>query len=112
MRKGTVAAILALLMALLCATAWAQETMKSGDYEYRVLDDGTAEITDYFGQAETLEVPAELDGRSVTGIGIFAFSLCTSLSSITLPDSVTEIGISAFSNCDALESITLPDGVT
>ena len=112
MRKGTVAAILALLMALLCATAWAEETMKSGDYEYRVLDDGTAEITKYSGKDETLEVPAVLDGRSVTRIGDGAFSCCDSLTSLTLPDSVTEIGDYAFGDCIELTSVTLPDSVT
>ena len=111
MRKGTVAAILALLMMLLCATAWAEETMKSGNYEYRVLDDGTAEITDYFGRHETLEVPAVLDGWSVTRIGVEAFQYCSTLTSVILPEGVTAIGDSAFYYCTSLTSINLPDSL-
>ena len=41
-----------------------------------------------------------------------AFEGCTSLTSITLPDSVTSIGDSAFEGCTSLTSITLPDSVT
>ena len=48
----------------------------------------------------------------VTTIGYYAFSDCSALTSITLPDAVTTIGYYAFSNCSALTSITLPDAVT
>ena len=49
---------------------------------------------------------------SVTSIGNYAFEDCTSLESITIPDSVTSIGYGAFSGCTSLESITIPDSVT
>ena len=41
-----------------------------------------------------------------------AFHSCTSLTSITIPDSVTSIGSSAFYGCTSLTSITIPDSVT
>ena len=84
--------------------------MKSGDYEYRVLDDGTAEITKYSGKDETLEVPDVLDGRSVTRIGDVAFLWCNSLTSVTLPDSVLSIGRNPFFGCIYLREIRVsPD---
>ena len=49
---------------------------------------------------------------SVTSIGSRAFSRCTSLTSITIPDSVTSIGGYAFRDCTSLTSITIPDSVT
>ena len=45
-------------------------------------------------------------------IGNWAFYGCTSLSSITIPDSVTSIGENAFSGCTSLTGITIPDSVT
>ena len=41
-----------------------------------------------------------------------AFSGCTSLTSITIPNSVTSIGDAAFSGCSSLTSITIPNSVT
>ncbi|MBE6663129.1 MAG: hypothetical protein E7602_01340 [Ruminococcaceae bacterium] len=51
-------------------------------------------------------------GDSVTSIGNGAFQECTSLTSVTIPESVTSIGISAFFGCTSLESITIGDSVT
>ena len=48
--------------------------------------------------------------NSVTSIGEYAFSLCTSLTSVTIPDSVTSIGSGAFSNCAALTGIWVTEG--
>ena len=89
-----------------------REAITCGDYDYVLLDDGAAEIVDYDGEDENLAIPAELDGHSVTSIGEGAFWGCTSLSSITIPDSVTSIGDSAFWGCTNLSSITIPDSET
>lgn len=48
----------------------------------------------------------------LTTIGDFAFYDCTSLKSITIPDSVTSIGYQAFYKCTSLKSVTIPDSVT
>lgn len=49
---------------------------------------------------------------SVTSIGFNAFSNCSGLSSITIPNSITKIGDQAFYGCSGLTSITLPNSIT
>ena len=49
---------------------------------------------------------------SVISIGQQTFSNCTSLSNVTIPDSVTSIGVKAFYNCNSLTKVTIPDSVT
>ncbi len=82
----------------------------SGDFEYKVLDDGTAEITGYNGEATELEIPNELDGYTVTNIGQYAF-FCTSLVSVTIPEHAVSIGDWGFGGCSSLTNITIPDSV-
>lgn len=53
----------------------------------------------------------ELDGV-VTEIRSSAFSGCTNLSSITIPDGVASIGSYAFRGCKSLTSVTIGSGVT
>ncbi|MDE6562583.1 MAG: leucine-rich repeat protein, partial [Muribaculaceae bacterium] len=48
----------------------------------------------------------------VTSIENSTFSYCSALTSINIPDGVTSIGSSAFWGCSALTSISIPDGVT
>ncbi len=49
---------------------------------------------------------------SITTLGEGAFYFCTGLTNITIPEKVTSIGNSAFHGCSGLTSITIPDSVT
>lgn len=62
------------------------------------------------GFAEDIQIIV-FDGI-ITSIGNYAFSGCTGLESIIIPDSVKKIGQYAFSGCMMLENITIPDSVT
>ena len=68
------------------------------------------------GSIDLNEVWSESGGigthYQVTCIREYAFSHCSSLTSITIPFSVTSIGKYAFSNCRDLTSIEIPSSVT
>ena len=51
-------------------------------------------------------IPSTYNDLPVLGIGDRAFSRCSSLTSVTIPDSVTSIGDRAFQYCSRLTSIT------
>lgn len=68
-------------------------------------------VNSYLGAETTLEIPALINGMPVTKIEEYAFSRCSSLESVTLPNSITSIGKSAFSSCTSLKSVIIPNEV-
>ena len=65
------------LVWLMCVPASAQdsesEVITSGDYEYILLEDGTAEIHNYWGKETDFMILDTLDGYTVTSIGTGSF---------------------------------------
>ncbi len=53
----------------------------------------------------------DLSQTKITEIHPYAFSGCTALNEVKLPDDLTYIGGGAFSGCTALKDITLPDAL-
>ena len=50
--------------------------------------------------------------NSIILINARAFQSCESLTEITIPDKATTIGVMAFANCSSLTGITIPNSVT
>ena len=98
------------LIILVLATSCAKETttgpIRSSDYSYILLEDGSAEITSYYGDYRA-DIPSILDRHTVTSIGNEAFSRCFDLLSVSIPNSITSIGNEAFYCCHSLSSIPL-----
>lgn len=89
-----------------------EQQVGDGYYTYAILGDGTAEITDYTGVMTELVIPDTLGGYKVTSIGRWAFSWCSNLTSIEIPEGVTSIGYKAFYDCSHLSSIEIPESMT
>ena len=111
-------ALFAVVLTIIPANkAYASGTATIGDYTY-YLNDSTfkATVEGYVGAGGDISIPStvEYDSKtySVTGIGYQAFSGCTGLTSVNIPDGVTSIGQNAFLGCTGLTSVNIPDGVT
>ena len=92
-------------------------------YNYIDKDAKTVEVTQGsypgigpIGYGNDIIIPSNVtyDGitYSVTAIGEDAFSGCTALTSIAIPNSIVSIGENAFSGCSGLTSISIPNLVT
>ncbi len=86
-------------------------TLTSADFVVNILDDGTAMLTQYSGDAESVIIPSEVDGMTVTVIGKDAFVNHEELKSISIPDTVVEISEQAFFNCWNLENVVMSKNV-
>ena len=79
---------------------------------YEVVGDTVTIVSCDKKASGALVVPSTYEGKPVTSIGGSAFYVCTSLTSVTIPDSVTSIGEDAFRGCSNLSSVWIPDSVT
>lgn len=78
----------------------------SGEGRYNYL----TKYVDYIVIPETVTYNGA--SYAVTSIGHHAFCNCSSLLSVSLPNTITSIGNCAFYNCSGLKSITIPVSVT
>ena len=130
------------MLPLSAVTAFAEDTSSSTEqetndgtykYAYKVNADGeTVTITKVLGPVDSannglydIEIPTELGGCTVTGLGEYSFSGYLSaaqshepyqfgrnIHSVTIPQSVTSIGDYAFSHCEKMDSLTIKDATT
>ncbi|MDO4414655.1 MAG: leucine-rich repeat protein, partial [Erysipelotrichaceae bacterium] len=87
-----------------------QETLSNEEYEYTISNNEVT-ITKYLGSETALIVPGTINDYPVISIGSYAFSGCTSLTELILPESVTKLGARMIQGT-GISSITVPKGVT
>ena len=69
------------------------------DVKLRLNNDDTFTVVGKQTEGNTVNIKSEYKGKKVTSIGSSAFSGCSGLTSITIPDSVMSIGGHAFDGC-------------
>ena len=114
------------LTALFATTALGAYDFSAGDLYYNITSSTapyTAEVTcqelassnNYKGLTSAIIPTTVTNGGidyTVTGVGYCAFYKCSSLASVTLPNSVTTVGAYAFYSCTNLTAIAIPNSVT
>ena len=111
--------LLLVMMLSVAASAFAVEVEINGLWYELVSRAKAAKVIKYKNNAYysgDIVIPTTVDYEgteySVTSIGEWAFYYCSSLTSVTIPNSVTTIGNYAFNECTSLTSVTIPNSVT
>ena len=78
--------------------------------EYTI-EDGAATVTGYKGSPKNVVSPENVNGCPVTMIGDSAFSSCTTLTQITLPEGIERLSYSCFEGCVSLKELNIPSTV-
>ena len=131
------------MLPLSAVTAFAADTSSSTKqeakngymYAYKVNANQTVTITKFLGPVDSanhvdstnngpydIEIPTELGGCTVTGLGDYSFAaqsddgypynpLCSNICSVTIPQKVTSIGKKAFYDCKNLTTLVLGEDI-
>ncbi len=114
------------MIGLLCSSSVSAEDFEVDGIYYNITSstNKTVEVTfrgnydhsysnEYSG-AVNIPESVTYNGKTynVTSIGEDAFSICSGLSSVEIPNSVTSIGDHAFGSCKGLTSVEIPNSVT
>ena len=89
----------------------AAETKTSGNFNYEELSDGTVCITGTSITKGDLNIPTEIDGKTVSEIKSYAFNGKTGLQLVFIPNTVKKIGSGAFSGCTGIQNLKIDNGV-
>ena len=109
----------AFVMIIGCVVIIDSDSSDAYDFEvdglqYTITDGSNVSVTGYTGSPTSVVIPSTVTNGgtyNITSIGMSAFDGCTTLTSVTIPDSVTTIGQSAFYNCTSLASVIIGNSV-
>ena len=115
-------ALLSLVALFIATIAFAYDIEIDGICYNLNEENETAEVTyqnfysNNYSGVTTINIPLSFTYNNktykITYISSYAFYKCSTLTTVTIPNSVTAIGGRAFSDCTSLSSITIPNSVT
>lgn len=110
--KRVVSMLMALVMVLSLGAFFCVTTAfadSDGHWNY-IVSNGKATITSYIGGERSITIPAKVGGYPVDKVqALFINSAKTNVTSVRFSNGITEIGSSLFENCTSLQTVTLPD---
>ena len=99
---------------LLATTSMMADEFKIGKLTFEIVTPTTVELIDADKDITNVFLIEKIDYKgnsyTLTSIGDLAFMDCTSLTSVTIPNSVTSIGWRAFEGCKSLTSMVFASG--
>ena len=136
--KLALALFLAVTVALLGAvTVFAETIYYYFGFNYSIVNNSSVTVKGWDNSSPSVAIPETINNRYVISvdnhafadntyitdvsfdeatqlnrIGMFAFSGCTSLKSLNIPNQVTNIGMGAFQNCSSLESLVFDASIS
>lgn len=81
---------------------------------FKLTSDKSSYIVNGIGNIKdsVIIIPSTYKDKPVSAIGKFAFSGCTQITSVELPESIKSIDLGAFYNCTSLKSAVIPSAVS
>ena len=99
------------LCSFLGIASFAADEYSYGNFSYTVKS-GKIIITSYPEQAKGIvNIPSNIEGKTVTAIDDGAFQACTLITEINIPSTVDSIGKYAFAYCISLKYVSIPSSV-
>ncbi len=109
--SAVLASVSAFTMSALTGFAYSSnqggEPLSDGTFSYE-LRDGSYTIIGCNMESSIEEIPELRNGYAITAIDDKAFTNCTRIKTLYIPDTVTSIGDNAFAGCTSLKEIRLP----
>ncbi len=87
-----------------------KEVLASGDFGY-IVTDSVVQLCAYYGTAEEITVPEEIEGYTVTAIAENAFSNNGTVKVVNVGNSVINVSSGAFSGCGSLSEVNIGNSV-
>lgn len=100
-----------MLLSVIAIIPYSAGALTSGDYTFKILKDGKAEITKYNGSSSSVSVPNTINGYSVEKIGEGAFSNNEELESVIIEDGIEAVDERGLAYCSNLNSVTIPKSI-